>query len=151
MLGVDGTVIWASHNHPGSFNDAYMATPLFEALVDPVLTHTDCYLLADSAFPCNDLMFRKIITPLTATGHRILSEGDPEMYYRAAERSRVVTALRQACEWGVAAPFRAFPRITALHPLPTRRRGTRILNTLRLFNFRVRNIWHFGSSNRVFW
>ncbi len=132
-FGVDGTIIWRRHNCPGSWNDSDMSRGLHEKLMDTGVTDADCGLVSDSAFPA--LTNGKIISPLKENE---LDGVDRRMHNISYSRSREITSLRQACEWGVGSVSKAWRQLDLPLPLCKTTRKTRIDNILRLWNFRVR-------------
>ena len=63
-FGVDGTIIWAKHNCPGSWNDSENSREFKDLLKDPAMTLDGYGVVADSAFPVSKAMKDRIITPL---------------------------------------------------------------------------------------
>jgi hypothetical protein len=63
-FGVDGTIIWAKHNCPGSWNDSENSRELRDLLKDRTITMDGYGIVADSAFPVSGEMKDRITTPL---------------------------------------------------------------------------------------
>jgi hypothetical protein len=63
VFAPDGTIVWAAYNLPGSWHDAVLARSLFERLLNSSQTPSHFALIADSAFPSNNDMIDRIITP----------------------------------------------------------------------------------------
>jgi hypothetical protein len=63
-FGVDGTIIWARHNCPGSWNDSENSRELRNMLKDSTITMDGYGVVADSAFPVGAEMHDRIITPI---------------------------------------------------------------------------------------
>ncbi|KAG3079672.1 hypothetical protein PI124_g12755 [Phytophthora idaei] len=62
--GCGGTLFWAKHNCPGSWNDGEMSIALQEKLPDPRITVPGTGVAADTAFPVSKEMQGRIVTPL---------------------------------------------------------------------------------------
>ena len=62
--GLDGTMVWARHNCPGSWNDGEMSCALQLKLCDPLLVGENMKLASDSAFSIRGDIKGKIVTPL---------------------------------------------------------------------------------------
>lgn len=132
----DGLLIWAKHNCPGSWGDGEMSRSLQLKLLDACKTLPDHGLCADTAFPVGAALFRHIVSPLKENE---LEQIAPSLQPAAAALSAQITALRQACEWGMGSIQKPFKRL--LLPLPWRDfvRALRISNIFRLWNVRVRS------------
>jgi hypothetical protein len=137
-FGVDGTIIWAKHNCPGSWNDGEVSRQFQEKLLDDNLVEEDHGALSDSAFPVGKLMFGKIMTPLKEGDLERAMEINRETVPALIALSGQITSARQAAEWGMGSIEKPFPRI--LEPLPYNQklRRVRLENLFRLYNFRVR-------------
>jgi hypothetical protein len=73
-FGVDGTIVWAKHNFPGSWNDGETSRPFQLKLCRDDINLPGHGVLSDSAFPvCGD-MFGRIVTPL--------KDGDIDLLHR---------------------------------------------------------------------
>ncbi|KAJ3290359.1 hypothetical protein HDU76_007402 [Blyttiomyces sp. JEL0837] len=100
VLGVDGCIVYARHNCPGSWNDGENSRGMQEKLLDPAISLQDHGLVADSAFPVSKQMWNRILTPLkdgeiekVAVRHR----------HETLVLSNAITSIQQAAEWGVGA------------------------------------------------
>ncbi|EGZ10212.1 hypothetical protein PHYSODRAFT_522767 [Phytophthora sojae] len=133
--GCDGTLVWAKHNYPGSWNDGEISFALQEKLADPDMTVQGTGVAADTAFPVSKGMRGRIITPI--------KDGDLE---RAPAKCRLgvlamsnaITSLRQAAEWGMGSAPQCYRQQQLPLPCHPIKRGKRINNIYRLFNFLVR-------------
>jgi hypothetical protein len=63
-FGANGTIIWAKHNCPGSWNDSENSRELRRNLKDDTITLDGYGVVADSAFPVGAEMHDRIITPM---------------------------------------------------------------------------------------
>ncbi|ORY40411.1 hypothetical protein BCR33DRAFT_828009 [Rhizoclosmatium globosum] len=63
-FGFNGLIIWGHHHFPGSWNDAETCRELQKRLLDPTMALQDNGIITDSAFPCSDTLFDRIVTPL---------------------------------------------------------------------------------------
>jgi hypothetical protein len=133
-FGVNGKIIWAKHNCPGSWNDADTSRLFQERLVDMNETSAQACVVADTAFPVSKNLTGKILTPL--------KDGDletipPEGRIGAEKMSAAITSIRQACEWGMGAMDKPFRRLTRKLPWCRLRRKVMLKNIMRLYNVRV--------------
>ena len=129
VWGADGTCIGGKLNFFGSRNDSTMSETTRNILADPNRTLDEHGLIADTAFPVSDDMFRKIREIL-----RVPLAMRPDVY----RLSNAITSLRQACEWGQGCVEKVFRILLKKLPWNIYKRG-RLLRTLyRLYNFRVR-------------
>lgn len=132
-FGADGTLVWARHNCPGSWNDAQMSNGIMDRLRDPLKTLPGYGLVADTAFPATKSMAGIIVSPLK------LNEIPPADVLEAAEKvSSAITSLRQACEWGMGSIGKVYGKLNDKHGTDKIKRGRRISNIFRLWNLRVR-------------
>jgi hypothetical protein len=134
-FAVDGTVIWGKHNVVGSWNDGEISRELQLKLMDPTKTLANHGLVADTAFPVAGELHGKIFT--------LLKEGELEevpvnMRGVVQLRSRIITSLRQSCEWCMGAVEKVFRRLLNKLPFDKELRQRRLLCIYRLYNFRVR-------------
>jgi hypothetical protein len=67
LFGVDGTIIYAAYNFPGSWHDAAVCQSLYQKLIN-----IPAAILADSAFPHSRAMAGKILCPLKETEREAL-------------------------------------------------------------------------------
>ena len=135
-FGVDGTIVWFRHNCPGSWNDGETSKQFQNKLCRDDLNLEGHGVLSDSAFPVSGDLFGKIVTPL--------KDGDlerSEVGTRAmlAALSSAITSMRQAAEWGMGAVEKPYRRLLEKLPFDQKKRGRRIRNMFRLYNFRVRS------------
>ena len=137
-FGADGTIIWARHNCPGSWNDGRMSQGFREKLADPRLTLDNHGAVADSAFPTGNAMFTKIMTPLKKGDLERIPISPPQLRERALTRSAQLTSLRQTCEWGMGAVTKVYRVLLVKLPFAQDKRGCLIKNCFMLYNFRVR-------------
>ncbi|KAF0685317.1 Aste57867_22762 [Aphanomyces stellatus] len=134
-FGVDGTIIWARHNCPGSWNDGEMSRSLEARMADDRRVAPGMKDASDSAFPVAGRCAGRIITPL--------KEGDLERHphsRRAALHTikDCITSLRQAAECGMGAAGKVYRQLMLPLPYNPVVRGQRLSNIFRLYNFRVR-------------
>ncbi|EPZ35469.1 hypothetical protein ROZALSC1DRAFT_28416 [Rozella allomycis CSF55] len=135
-FGADGTIVWAKHNCPGSWNDGDTSRALQNKLSDPRFSpDPNMGILSDSAFPVLGAVKGKIVTPL--------KDGDlgrihPSCRSAATAMSNAITSLRQAAEWGMGAIEKPFERLLMKLPSNKFRRSIRLSNIFRLYNIRVR-------------
>ncbi|KAF0701683.1 Aste57867_7904 [Aphanomyces stellatus] len=111
-FGVDGTIIWARHNCPGSWNDGAMSRSLQARMADDRRVAPGIKVASDSAFPVAGRCAGRIITPL--------KECDLERHphsQRAAlhTMSDCITSLRQAVEWEMGDAGNVYRQL--MHPL----------------------------------
>lgn len=104
-------------------------------LSDENLVGAGMKLASDSAFPIRGDVAGKIVTPL--------KEGDlervpPECRLAMQVMSDSITSLRQAAEWGMGAACKVYRQLSLPLPYDPARRGMRITNICRLYNYRVR-------------
>ena len=132
---VSGCICWGKHNFVGSWNDGEMSRAFQEKLCRDEFCLKGHGVVSDSAFPVSGKCFGRIMTPI--------KDGDIEKAHPLARpallhRSRKLTSLRQACEWGMGAVEKVYRRL--LLPLPFNQvtRGTRLACIHRLYNYRVR-------------
>ena len=135
-FGVDGTIVWFRHNCPGSWNDGETSKQFQSRLCRDDLNLEGHGVLSDSAFPVSGDLFGKIVTPL--------KDGDlerSEVGTRAmlAALSSAITSMRQAAEWGMGAVEKPYRRLLEKLPFDQKKRGRRMRNMFRLYNFRVRS------------
>jgi hypothetical protein len=81
-------------------------------------------------------LFGKIVTPLK-DGDLERSEVDTRAVLAAL--SSAITSMRQAAEWGMGAVEKPYRRLLEKLPFDQKKRGRRIRNMFRLYNFRVRS------------
>jgi hypothetical protein len=135
-FGADGTIIWARHNCPGSWNDGDTSGPLQERLLNlQYCPDQRMGIISDSAFPVSGPMLGRIVTPLKEGD---LSRLHPSVWATATALSNAVTSVRQAAEWGMGAMEKPFARLTMPLPYNPQLRTIRLSNIFRLFNLRVR-------------
>lgn len=133
--GVDGTIVWARHNFPGSWNDSDTSKQFQEKLLNEDISLQDHGVLSDSAFPVSGAMFGKILTPL--------KEGDLERAHPSARRALIalsdaICSLRQPAEWGMGSTEKVYHRLLLKLPYCRKTRGKRLHTIMLLYNFRVR-------------
>ena len=135
-FGVDGTIVWYRHNCPGSWNDGETSRRFQIKFCREDINLEGHGVLSDSAFPVSGALFGRIVTPL--------KEGDLERAQvgtRAtlAALSSAITSMRQAAEWGMGSVEKPYRRLLETLPYQQRKRGRRLRNLFRLYNFRVRS------------
>jgi len=133
--GADGTIIWAKHNFPGSWNDGETSRRFQQKLLNPAISLQDHGVLSDSAFPVAGDMFTRILTPL--------KEGELERAHPKARRSLIalseaITSLRQPAEWGMGSMEKVYHRLLNKLPYCKITRGRRLKVLMMLYNYRVR-------------
>jgi hypothetical protein len=134
-FGADGCLIWGKHNCVGSWNDGEISRPFQEKICREDINLPGHGVVADTAFPANNNCFQRITTPLKNNEiERAHPRARPAM--RALESQ--ITSCRQACEWGMGAMEKVYQRLLDELPYDQDRRGLRIRNICRLYNFRVR-------------
>ncbi|RAW33304.1 hypothetical protein PC110_g10354, partial [Phytophthora cactorum] len=63
-FSVDGCIIWARHNYPGSWNDSDTSLGFRNNLLDPTYCpDARMNVVSDSVFPCSTEMTGRILTP----------------------------------------------------------------------------------------
>ncbi len=134
-FGVDGCIIWGKHNCVGTWNDGDVSVDLQIKLLDPNLVEPDHGLVSDSAFPVGQLLLGKIISPLKDGD---LERAHPRTQYALIILDKMITSLRQACEWGVGSVEKPFRQLLLPLPFNPVIREKRLHNIFKLFNLRVR-------------
>ena len=125
------------HEHRGPRREALETSKQFQnKLCRDDLNLEGHGVLSDSAFPVSGDLFGKIVTPL--------KDGDlerSEVGTRAvlAALSSAITSMRQAAEWGMGAVEKPYRRLLEKLPFDQKKRGRRMRNMFRLYNFRVRS------------
>lgn len=131
LYGVDGRILWVSFNAPGSWHDAKIARRLYDLLIhrcpEPFA------ILADTAFPRNEELRNKILSPLKENELDRLSRDEREV--RA--QSRVITSVRQAAEWGMRTVQSVNPRLKVNLPSDKNKRAMLLELVFRLHNLRA--------------
>jgi hypothetical protein len=94
VFAPDGTICFASINHPGNFHDSRACRVLYETVNDPSMTPDPYKLLGDSAFPSHT---GKIIA-LKRKSHL---SSDPEERKDQIQQQRTLSSARQSVEWGM--------------------------------------------------
>lgn len=142
----DGCIAWASFNCPGSWHDADVSRSLYDILLSD-RTPGAFALAADTAFPRNDEMRAKIITPMKIDEE--LSE-DSAVATQQLLTHRQVVRVRQAAEWGMHTLQAAFPRLkcTILWDPPNNHNFLSVV--LHLFNYRTRTVG-LNQTRSVYW
>ncbi|KAF0714212.1 hypothetical protein AaE_011623 [Aphanomyces astaci] len=135
VLGVDGTIIWARHNCPGSWNDGEVSRQLQARLADGRYVGVEMKVASDSAFPVAGPCAGRIITPLKQGD---LERQPPANRLALQTMSDCITSLRQAAEWGMGATGKVYRQLMLPLPYNPVLRGQRLSNMFRLYNFRVR-------------
>jgi hypothetical protein len=113
-FGADGTLVWGSHNNPGSWNDGETSRQFLERLLDlNYCPDQTMGVLSDSAFTVSKSYYGRIETPM--------KDGDlerlpPNMRNGALRKSNAICAIRQAAEWGMGAAEKPYQRLKM--PLP---------------------------------
>jgi len=135
VFALDGTIIKARYNMPGSWHDSRVARPLYQLLIDPVRTPAPYALVADTAFPRKSQALQgKIITP------RKVGDAYAANLSIAAQDAynSDVTKARQGVEWGMHSLQSQFARLHMQLPYdpPYTRRLLRLI--FHLFNLRCR-------------
>ncbi|KAG2972141.1 hypothetical protein PC121_g22870 [Phytophthora cactorum] len=63
-FSVDGCIIWARHNYPGSWNDSDTSLGFHNNLLDPTYCpDARMNVVSGSVFPCSTEMTGRILTP----------------------------------------------------------------------------------------
>lgn len=132
LYGSDGTILWIKFNAPGSWHDARIAEGLFEKLINHC--PEPFAILSDSAFPRNEQMKFKILSPLKESEVTLLSSEEKEV--RA--QSRIITSIRQAAEWGMRTVQGVNARLTTNLPSDKEKRALLLETCFRLHNYRAR-------------
>lgn len=136
VCSVDGTIVWAKLNCPGSWNDGDMSRNFQLKLMDEAINLPDHGVLADSAFPVAGDLERRIMSPLK-DGE--IDRAPPDLVTGLAAMSAAITSLRQAAEWGMGAVSKVFRRLLLRLPFHQQRRAVRLANIHHLYNYRVRS------------
>ncbi|ETV81263.1 hypothetical protein H257_05825 [Aphanomyces astaci] len=134
-LGVVGTIIWARHNCPGSWNDGEVSRQLQARLADGRYAGVGMKVASDSAFPVAGPCAGRIITPLKQSD---LERQPPANRLALQTMSDCITSLREAAEWGMGATGKVYRQLMLPLPYNPVLRGQRLSNMFRLYNFRVR-------------
>ena len=132
---VDGTIVWAKLNCPGSWNDGEMSRDFQLKLIDDQYCLPDHGVLSDSAFPVSGRMTGRIMTPLK-DGE--LEKAPVDLQPGIAAMSNAITSLRQAAEWGMGAVSKVYRQLLLPLPFDQVRRALRLKTIHLLYNFRVR-------------
>jgi hypothetical protein len=132
---VDGTIAWYKHNVVGSWNDGEISRPFQDKLQREDINLPGYGVVADTAFPVRDGLFQRIISPLKENE---IDKFPREVRRSAQQLSSSITSLRQACEWGMGAVTKVYRQLLKSLPYHQIRRGRRIDNIFRLYNYRVR-------------
>jgi hypothetical protein len=138
MFRAGGLIVWSKHNYPGSWNDIDTSLAFREKLIDSNLNPDTRYgIIADSQFRCGDDMRGRIMTPL--------KEGDlarlvPSVRAVAHRKSKAITFIRQAIEWGMDSVGKVFHRLALPLPYDVQKRRVRLDNLFCLSNYRVRTM-----------
>ncbi|RHZ26679.1 hypothetical protein DYB31_008490 [Aphanomyces astaci] len=133
--GLGGTLIWGSHNCPGSWNDGEMSRRLQDILSDDSKVGPGMCIASDSAFPVGGRCAGRIITPLKDGD---LERQPPECRLALQTMSDCITSLRQAAEWGMGSATKVYRQLLLPLPYNPTLRGMRLDNIFRLYNYRVR-------------
>ncbi|KAF0712305.1 hypothetical protein AaE_012062 [Aphanomyces astaci] len=120
-FGVDGTLIWARHNCPGSWIDGEVSRHIQAHVSDELFVAPGMKIASDSAFPVSGRCSGRIITPL-----------------KEDDLDRNPPRDRQAAEWGMGATGKVYRQLLLPLPYNPLVRGRRLSNMFQLYNFRVR-------------
>eukprot|EP00455_Lapot_gusevi_P054390 TRINITY_DN8709_c0_g1_i1.p1 TRINITY_DN8709_c0_g1~~TRINITY_DN8709_c0_g1_i1.p1 ORF type:complete len:423 (-),score=-14.63 TRINITY_DN8709_c0_g1_i1:12-1169(-) len=115
---------------PGSYNDGRLASVLYSVLLNTQHTPREYGISSDTGFKRSGNLSTKIFAPLT---ERELARATSTMM----ERSRCITSLRQAVEWGMGTWQSTFRRLTSTLRFDTAFIKSIILLTIKLVNLRA--------------
>ncbi|KAJ3927483.1 MAG: hypothetical protein NXY57DRAFT_1050971 [Lentinula lateritia] len=92
---IDGIIINAVLNAPGSWHDAHVAKPIFKRLRTRI--PNNFYIVSDTAFPRGPISIKgKIVAPMKG-GKRI--PADPQAQALVMSKNRQLLSFRQTAEW----------------------------------------------------
>ncbi|DAZ96556.1 TPA: hypothetical protein N0F65_011233 [Lagenidium giganteum] len=132
----DGTIVWAKHNCPGSWNDGDISLEFCHCLLDVTkCPNQGLGVVSDSAFPCSKTPCGGIMTPLKDGELETIPN---DAHAGAIEPNAAIAAIlrvRQAAEWGVSSVKKTFQRRQVPLPFDPRKRPLQIDSIFRLPNF----------------
>jgi len=144
VFAPDGTIIYASINHPGNYHDSRAAGAIYRLVNDVDFTPDPYKLLGDSAFPS---VTQKIIT----LKKRNQFSADPNIREDEKEMQSLLSSARQTVEWGMRVIQGTFQRLhVPLKSWDTRYNYVVIRLCLHLCNIRTRRMGMFNQILTVF-
>ena len=144
IFAPDGTIIYASINHPGNYHDSRASAAIYEVVNDPLLTPDPYRLLGDSAFPSRT---GKIIALKKSNQF----SHDPAIRAEQKEMQFLLSSARQTVEWGMRVIQGTFQRLhIPLKSSDTQYNYILIRLCLHLSNMRTRRMGVFNQIQTVF-
>jgi hypothetical protein len=142
-VAVDGTVVWANINQPGSMGDYRCANRLFRKCFDPLQLPPGHAVLADDAFSSrstDDIMATQYYAP-------------PGIVMDNATRhkwKKWQTMVRQGVEWAIGTIVSTWCRLRVPLTVDHERRGDLIVLCCKLHNFGARRINNHNQLKNVY-